>query len=103
MVLNLSCPAVSQICSLTSLLSTMIFLILKSMLQRERGRGEGREALRVRAWTHSCTRACQTKQHAQARCSSSPNGCDEAGGEGVLGEAQQQATLAHACVCASGQ
>ena len=32
-VLNRSCPAVSQICSFTSLLSTIIFLILKSILR----------------------------------------------------------------------
>ena len=38
MVLKRSCPAVSQICSLIHLLSSKIFLILKSILQARRNK-----------------------------------------------------------------
>lgn len=89
MVLNRSWPAVSHICSFTSLLSTIIFLILKSMLQQEGRGGVQWCVVAMHQDGHGTSLRLLLLRHA-------PNGGDEAGREGVLGEAQQQAALAHA-------
>ena len=99
MVRKRSCPAVSQICSLTHLPSISTFLILKSIL-RCTARG-GSQAVRAAGQCASppapvCA-ALPPPPTPTPRRTASPDGCDEARGEAVLRKAEQQAALAHAC------
>jgi hypothetical protein len=88
MVRNRSWPAVSQICSLIHLLSSRIFLILKSILQATK---EQPFAACVQAAAVHVLRPRYLSQGYLPDCG------DEARRERVLRKPQQQARLAHTC------
>ena len=85
-----SCPAVSHICSLIHLLSSIIFLILKSILHSICG------SCRVIIWSTAAV-VPQITDRVKLRSQDSPDCGDEARSERVFWEPQQQTTLAHTC------